>query len=81
MAESRMCLRCPKCNSYECQLIEEIIVFRITKTNKQTGWLNKNKKEVGESKFYEHFECNNCGYGFPKKAIDNEKFIIDKEIK
>lgn len=37
MAESRMCLRCPKCNSYECQLIEEIIVFRITRTNKQTG--------------------------------------------
>ena len=71
-------LQCPKCNSKNCILYEEIIHIHITRCNKRTGWLRKKDEHLGRyDKVHYHYECEDCGYGHLGLDGNNDDFIID----
>ena len=74
-------LQCPKCKSFNCSLVEELIHLHKTPT-KKNGWLSKRRYRlaiIGTNCF--HYECEDCGYGHPIPDDNNDDFIIEeKEI-
>ena len=74
-------LQCPKCKSYNCNLLEEHVHMHMYETTKE-GWLKKREYDTGSiGQINHHYECNDCGYGHSTWDENNDDFIIqEKEV-